>query len=247
MSRINRIGTALVVILIGAGCGGDGGSTTQQTDGGGGGNSGTTTAQPAASTTVGSVGSGSGASADVGECTITLTGDRNDTFTFPQSQFSLSTDYWMTDDDLQGVLDFLDDESGDTLEDYVARGEPVLAWLLLNCVDPDDLQYGLLVANTNDNTNDDFPMGPGTFPVSGGLFSADGPTGTVIASLGLGEEIYGTVEGSGELVISRWDRDRLEGTVTFHATEAFSEGDPLEVDVRMVFDYRCAVWHSICR
>lgn len=241
VSVLTRLGGITLVLLLGAACGGEAGNTTPTTAGGGDNRAVTTTSVAEGNTST------TESEREVGECTITLTGDRTNTLTFPQSQFSLSTDYWLTDDELQGVLDFLDDESGDTLEDYAARGEPVLAWLLLNCVDPDDLQSGVLVANTNDNTNDDFPMGPGTYPVSGGLFSADGPTRTVIANLGLGEEIYGTVEGSGELVISRWDRDRLQGTLTFHASEAFAEGAPLEVDVRMVFDYRCTVWYSACR
>ncbi len=247
MRQHGRIGVAAVLVLIAAGCGGDGIDTTQPTDDGAG-RTGTTTTQPTANTatTAGeSGGPSTGTTADVGECTIVLSGDITESLTHPQSEYSFTSDYWLTADALQEALDFFDlDED---YEDYVARGEPVTSWLLFNCVDRDNLENGVLVAATNTTNPDQFPLGPGTYPVSGGLFDADGPAGTVIANLGHDDALFDTVEGSGELIISRWDGDRLEGTVSFEAYEIFTEGDPQEVSVRVDFTYRChAPWHSAC-
>ena len=189
------------------------------------------------------------ASSGDGECTITVTGDLEETIVHPQSVFSFTTEYWATEEDLRDTVEFLgEDNAGGSYEELVARGEPIIGWFLYNCVDPDDLGTGVIVLPTNETTSDQFPMGPGTYEVSGGLFDTTGPAATVISSFSAtAEEQFGPVPGSGELVISRWDLQALEGTVAFDAVEAFPEGDPRTVNVKVEFTVVCSPQiHSAC-
>jgi hypothetical protein len=184
-----------------------------------------------------------------GECTITVTGDLEETHVFPQSVFTFTSDHWATEDELREIIEFLgEDNTEGSYEELVARGEPIVGWFIYNCVDPDDLGKGVLVLPTNETTPDQFPMGPGTYEVTGGLFDATGTPGTVISSFGMDdEELFGTVDGSGELVISRWDTEALEGTVTFDAVEAFVEDEPREINVAVDFTVMCQPgFHSGC-
>jgi hypothetical protein len=199
----------------------------------------TTTAIPSTTETAGET--------SPGTCTVVLTGDREETWTFPQAITSFSTDYWLSEEDLRETVEFLgEDITGGSYEDLVARGEAIITWLQVACSDPDNLIQGALVAPTNATRASDLPMGPGTYPISGGLFDADGPAGTMIADVTVNEdELYGTVAGSGALEITRWDLERIEGTYTFAARQAFAD-EPMEIDVAVTFSFGCASWFSGC-
>jgi hypothetical protein len=237
-ARWTSLAIAALIPLLAA-CGGDSG----------GGDGATSTA--ASTTTDGSSTSDGGgqpsASNDGSECTVTLAGDRDDTWTFPQAATSFSTDYWFSEEDLEETIDFLGTAADGTYDEIVERGDPIITFLQISCSDPDNLVQGALVTHTNTTVVSDIPMAPGSYPISGGLFDADGPAGTFIASLSVDDEVlYGTVDGSGSLEITRWDLEAIEGSFTFEVREAFAEDDPEEITVRVDFSFVCRDWFSGC-
>jgi hypothetical protein len=231
----------LLVACGGDGTGDDGTEPTSETTAPAGGETTTTTPDEDPPDSGGGGGSGTG-----GECTITVTGDREDSWTFPQSQYTFLSDRWASEDELRETVEFLgEDAAGGTYDEIVARGEPILGWFFYNCVDPENLELGVLAYPTNATTGDDLPMGPGTYPISGGLLGADGPAGTMSASINLGDDtVFGLVEDSGEVVITHWDLERLEGTISFDAGELFTE-DGETISVHVEFTVVCSA--SGCR
>jgi hypothetical protein len=187
------------------------------------------------------------AGSDEGECTITLSGDRDDTWTFPQDPYTTFSDYFMTEDELREMIEFLGEEAaGGTYEEIVARGEPIFSFLALGCYDPEETMPGVTLTHTNATTSSDLPMAPGSYPISGGFFEADGPAGTMIADFNVSDdELYGTVDGSGSLEITRWDSEVIEGTFGFDAKEAFVDSGR-EVRVEVTFSYRCPASPTGC-
>jgi hypothetical protein len=191
----------------------------------------------------------SGGETGGGECTITVTGGVEDTIVHAQSVFTFTSDHWTSEEDLRELVEFMgEDNVGGSYEEMVERGEPIVGWFLYNCVDPDDPSSGVIVYATNETGPDQFPMGPGTYEVSGGLFDAVGPVATVVSNFGVSaEEQFDPVPGSGELVISRWDTETLEGTIAFDGIESFAEGEPREINVMVEFTVICSPqFHSAC-
>jgi len=179
-------------------------------------------------------------------CTITVSGDLDATIEYPDSQFL--SDYWSSEDELRDYVEFLGEDIAEgTYEELVARGDPIFGWFILTCFDPQDPGPGVSVFHTNATTRDQFPMEPGTYPVSGGLFDAVGPTGSVITNFALTvEEQFDPVPNSGEVVISRWDGSKLEGVLTFDGVESLVEADPRMVSVVVDFAFECAPSHTAC-
>lgn len=182
-----------------------------------------------------------------GECTVTITGDREEVWTFEQAITSFSTDYWLSEEDLRSTVEFLGEEiTGGSYEEITGRGEPIITFLQISCSDPDNLIQGALVLPTNATRATDLPMGPGTYPISGGLFDADGEVRTMIADVSVNEdEVYGTAPGSGSLEITRWDLDGIVGSFSFAAREAFVD-DPQDIEVMVQFSFVCREWFSGC-
>lgn len=182
-----------------------------------------------------------------GECIVTVTGDREDTWTFAQSVYSVSTDHWMSEQELRDTVAALgEDVVGANYEELVAQGKPVVTFLSLSCVDPDQLLQGASVSHSDATTGADFPMGPGSYPITGGLLDGDLPAGTLFADFNVdSDELYGTVAGSGSLEITRWDMSRIEGSYAFDAVEAFVDS-PRQVRVSVTFSFACAGWFSGC-
>lgn len=205
----------------------------------------TTPAENAPETT-GAVSSGAG-SPSGGECTVVVTGDREETWTFEQNVYSMSSDYWMDEQELRDTVEFLgEDVTGGSYEEIVDRGEPIITFLSIGCVDADNLSQGALITPTNATRRTDFPMGAGNYPVSGGVFDANGPAATMIADFNVGpDELYGTVAGSGSLQITRRDLERIEGSYSFEAVEAFVD-QPRKVSVSVTFSFSCAGRFSGC-
>ena len=198
--------------------------------------------------TDGSTDSGqSGEDSQPGTCTVTVTGDRTESWTFDQDITSFSSDYWLGEEQLRETVEFLGEEiSGGSFEEIVASGRPVITFLSLSCSNPQDLVQGALVTHTNATRADDLPMAPGSYPISGGLFDAEGPAGTVIADFSVpDDELYGTVDNSGVLSISVWDRDLIEGSFAFDALEAFTD-NPKEVHVEVTFTFVCQGFVNDC-
>lgn len=181
------------------------------------------------------------ASAEGGSCTITVTGDVEQEVTYPQDPLSINTEYWLTEEQIRESIEFLEIE--DTYEDFESRDEPVMLWMEIACgaeYTQDTAGPSVLLASTDGTKGAQMPMGPGTYAVSGGIFDIVGTPGTVIAGFNLSpEEPFSTVDGSGELVITSWDKSSIEGTVTFEAEEAFVD-QPRHATVQMDFSYICA-------
>lgn len=182
-----------------------------------------------------------------GECTVAISGDREESWTFGQAITSFSTDYWLGEEELREVIEFMgEDITGGSFDELTASGVPIVTFLQISCSDPENLIQGALVTHTNATLTNDLPMGPGSYPITGGLFDADGPAGTMIADLSVNEdEIYGTVGGSGSLEISKWDRDSIEGSFSFAAREAFVDNAG-EIEVTVSFSFVCREWFSGC-
>jgi hypothetical protein len=253
--RHNRVRAGfLLIVILAAACGGDSSTTsvidgsepapaaTEPTAAGGG----VTTA--ASTTDAGSV--GGAAPAAGGTCTVTVTGDREESWTFSQDFTSFSSDYWISEEDLRETVEFLGEDIAEgSYEEIVARGEPIVTFLQVSCSNPDNLAQGALVLPGNATLAADLPMGPGVYPISGGLFSAaDVAAGEMIANFGVAEEdeLYGTVAGSGSLEIARWDRDRIEGSFSFDAQQTFVDENPKQVSVTVQFSFVCAATAGGC-
>jgi len=179
-------------------------------------------------------------------CAVTVSGDVDQTLDYPDSQFL--SDHWSSEEELRDYVEFLGEDIAEgTYDELVARGEPIVSWFLLTCFDPQDPGPGVQVFHTNATNRDQFPMEPATYPVSGGLFDANGPAGTVTTNLNLTlDDQFAPVPDSGEMVISRWDSSRLEGVLTFDGVETFPEGDARVVSVEVDFVFDCAPTHTAC-
>ncbi len=240
----------IVVLVLGMLVGACGGGTAEES--GPDPDVATTVQDPGAPTTMPSATEGTTATADDGtpaggECTVTITGDREETWTFGQSVYAMSSDYWLSEDDLRGTVEALGVEiSGGTYEELAERGEPVITFLSVGCLDPDDLILGASVTPTNLTRASDLPMGPGSYPITGGFFDADGAAGTIVGEFAVStDELYGTVPGTGSLEITRWDLERIEGSFSFDARESFVDS-PREISVSVTFSYQCGGWFSGC-
>lgn len=182
-----------------------------------------------------------------GSCTVEVTGDRELTWTFDQSIYSFSSDYWLSEGDLRDTVETIgEDNMGGSYDEIVASGKPVITFLQISCANPDDLIQGALITMTNATTSSDIPMGPATYPISGGVFDADGPAATAVAEFDVSsDELYGTIGGSGSLVLVRWDSTRIEGSYSFDAKESFVDS-PREVHVSVTFSFACDKYHTAC-
>lgn len=182
-----------------------------------------------------------------GTCTVEITGDWEASWTFEQSIYSVSSDYWTSEEVLRETVDALgEDIAGGSYEELVERGEPIITFLQVACTDPDNLLRSALVTHTNATKPADLPMGPGTYPIIGGVFDAAGSAGSVIAEFSTdGDEVYGTVPGTGELVIGVWDGQRIEGSFAFDVEELFVD-QPKKLRVNATFAFICDGWGSAC-
>ncbi len=237
--------TLAVILIIGA-CGGSGSDPTGVATTVGPPDTTSPTSSGGPTTTTGAAPGGSGSPAG-GECTVVVTGDREDTWTFEQSVYSVGSDYWMDEQELRDTVEYLgEDIAGGTYDEIVGRSEPIVTFLSVSCVDADDVGRGASITHTNATHRTDLPMGPGSYPIIGGVFDANGPAATMIASLGVGtDEVYGTVPESGSLEITRWDLERIEGSFSFQAVEGLVD-QPQEVSVTVEFSFVCDGWFGGC-
>ncbi|MEA2022947.1 MAG: hypothetical protein U9N79_01510, partial [Actinomycetota bacterium] len=202
------------------------------------------TTAPGSTTTTGATdGSNTddGAAPGSGECTVVVTGDREDTWMFEGgvNRVGIATDYWFSDEAMQAAVE----ELGGSYDEFVAKGEPLVSFLSIWCSasdDPMEPGQGVDVRATNATRSADLAMGPGSYAIVGGGGVIDeGPAGTMVADVMLVEdEIYETIVDSGSLEISRWDMAGIEGSFSFVAVEMFAE-DPKEIQVAVQFSLVC--------
>jgi|SRR3990170_849049 len=198
----------------------------------------TTTA--VATNTTGSTGTTAGSATTPsigGGCTVEATGTDPNSWTGPNDISAFTTDYWYTDDELRQQWDFLGDPTQGTFEEVVASGRPVFTFFLFNCQGPDQALVTLYVSDST--TRADFPVGPGTYPISTGFF---GGAEARPAEFGVlyspnSTEVW-SLDGEGTLNITEWNGERLVGNFAFDAVEEFSES-PGSVSVTGAFEITC--------
>lgn len=245
--KTTRVLALLVVVgLLMVGCSGETGTdadTTAVSDTASGATESDTEA-PESTTTTGDTDGGSadeGAASGPGECTVVVTGDREDAWTFEGgvNRVGIATDYWFSDDAIREAVE----ELGGSYDEFIEKGEALVAVLGVYCSESDDPMepgQGVDVRATNATRATDLPMGPGSYAVvGGGTVIDEGPAGTVIADVTVIEdEIYETIADSGSLEITRWDIQGIEGSFSFASREMFAE-DPKEIDVTVQFSLVC--------
>jgi len=175
------------------------------------------------------------------ECTVVITGDREETWNFEAgtNNLGIATDYWFSDETQRAAVE----ELGGSYEEFVEKGDPLVAFLGVYCSESDDAMEpgrGANVGAADATRATDLPMAPGIYPiVGGGTVSDEAPAGTMTADLAMvDDEIYETIVDSGSLEIDRWDNEGIEGSFSFAALEMFSE-DPKEIDVTIQFSVAC--------
>lgn len=233
---------AVLVASCGGGTGNPGLSTTSSA-GPGAGSSATSQPTKGPTTTGVAVSDENG-----GSCTVTVTGDLDLELSYDQSIYSMSSDYWTSDEDLRATVETLgEDIAGGSYDELVARGEPVVTFLALSCQDPDNLIEGALATHTNATRSPDIPMGPGVYPILGGLGSAgDDAPGSIIAGFGTDDDtLWSTADNSGSLEITKWDKSAIEGSFQFDAEELFVES-PRLIHVLVEFSFLCGGLHTGC-
>lgn len=183
-----------------------------------------------------------------GQCTVTVTGDLDLELSYDQSIYSMGSDYWTSEEDLRATVETLgEDIAGGSYDELTARGEPVVTFLSLSCQDPNNLVQGALATHNNATRRPDMPMGPGVYPISGGLGdAAEGQPGSIIAGFATDDDaLWGTVDNSGSLEITKWDMSAIEGSFQFDAEEGLVES-PRMIHVLVEFSFLCSGFHSGC-
>jgi hypothetical protein len=218
-----------------------GGGSDDGDDGGDGTGDGAASATPTSTVSDGGDASDGGGTAGDGECTVTMSGAMDESWTYPQAVTSFSTDYWLSDDALEAVADV----SEESFDDQMARGAQIVTLFQLSCTDPTTFTDGVYMAVTNDTTRSEIPMEAGSYAITGGLVDATGPTGTVFAEAVFdSDETWETVPGSGGLEIASWESGDIEGTLSFDAHPRSDATQTLHVEAS--FHFVCQVWFDNC-
>ncbi|MCZ7533637.1 MAG: hypothetical protein M5U23_09555 [Acidimicrobiia bacterium] len=226
-------------------------STNPPSDGGAGGT--TTSAQTGDTATSPPADEPSGAAA--GECTVTVSGDLEGSWTYPQTRLNnFSSDYWTTEQEEREALSIFDsDNSRGTYEEIIARGEPIVTFFTLGCGPDDDMGVGAALFSTEATVADQMPMGPGSYPISGDAFDlANGPPQTMMAFFTPESEpdsIWNVLD-AGSVEITKWDGTEVRGTFSLDAAESEAFVDnPRSIHVDGTFDYLCTeelMGHTPC-
>jgi hypothetical protein len=129
------------------------------------------------------------------------------------------------------------DEELDRLVDESMAEDPRLFILIINCYNGNEFTVSL--NPSVDATYADVPFEPGTYTIAGGsAIGSDASSTEFTALVTIGDGLYDLSE-PGQLVISRWDEEGIEGSFSFAATESFAEGAPKNVSVEAKFEFDC--------
>lgn len=183
-------------------------------------------------------------------CAITLTGARDEAWTYPQTIETFTTDYWFSDAYLEAVAD----TSEESFDAQMAQSAQIVTLLRIACVDSGTItsqgtylagRDGVNVAATSGTTRADIPAGPGSYAVAEGRLKLNGAAGTMFTEVVFeGDGRYETVPESGSLEIETWTSDHIEGSVTF---DAVLRGDPAQMlHVEVTFAFGCQPWFDNC-
>src|SRR5690606_19914729 len=133
------------------------------------------------------------ATAEGGTCTIRISGDLEEEVEYPQHPIAISTDHWLTEEQLRESAEFLEV----SYEDITAPDAPVLASLVVTSA-PDPLRASctaqegpaVMVMAPYRTKWSQTPMGAGTYAVSGNLLASDRAPGTVGVSFAYSDEEF---------------------------------------------------------
>jgi len=155
-----------------------------------------------------------------GGCTVEVTGDVSTSWTGPNDVSAFTTDYWYTEDELEQQFGIFGDPTAGTFDEVFGAGGPIFTFFLFNCTGPNGEAMNLTVSA--DATRADFPFGPGTYAITGGVFSGDEMGADEFAVLFAPNDTdFWGLDGTGTVTIAEWDGSRLTGTFAFNAREAF--------------------------
>jgi hypothetical protein len=215
--------------LVASACSGSGGDTT------------TTTGADTTTTTAGApITAPPGFDA---ACTVEVTGDEPRAWVGPDDD-AFASDHWQSEEELRVQYEFLAIQDDPPFEELLESGLPVFTYFLMSCVGVEGDTVAIFVSD--ETRRDDLPMTPGSYPISGGLFTAgDLPAGVFSASyLPATGTVWGE-EGSGTITITRWDLSRVQGSFAFVAEERFVDPSRV-VEVTGTFDFACTR-SEVCR
>ncbi|HSM02089.1 MAG TPA: hypothetical protein VK960_06630 [Acidimicrobiia bacterium] len=225
----------LVLTLLASACGDDDGGSVSSTSGTSG--PGTTllpgtTAAPGSTTAPPAGGDGG--------CAVTVTGGEERQWEGADDAYAFTTDYWYTEEELREQYDFFATEDSPPFEEVLASGESITALFLFNCtVSGGEVSDSISLFPSNATTRANLPFGPGTYEIGGGVLDAgEAPPGVFSAFYSPNSDDLWGQEGTGELVITRWDHERIQGTFSFTAEERLVD-DPRQVLVEGTFDLTC--------
>jgi hypothetical protein len=183
------------------------------------------------------------ASGDAG-CHVDVTGGLEASWDGPDDDAAVTTDYWYSEAELLQQVEIFAEEGTDPEAELATKletGEPIFSLLLMNCPGPDG--GALTFTHSSATTRATLPMGPGTYPLGGGLVGGEeGPAGTMSVLVVMpGEAEADSVwmpEGEGTFEITRWDNSGIEGSFSFGVAQSFVD-PPRQATVNGTFAFTC--------
>lgn len=183
------------------------------------------------------------AAADSNHCELAVTGDATASIKADapaggaQGKVAVSTDYWLSDDQLRTAARLLGDYGKLTPADKekkideAMKRDPRFMLLMMNCLADDG---GLILSAAGKYA--DVPMKPATYPIVPSSKAKAGElTGMFHLSPGGKRESY-SISEPGKLAITQFDKKGLAGTFTFGATQGKTKK---HVTVTGSFRYAC--------
>ncbi|MBI5158075.1 MAG: hypothetical protein HZA58_08715 [Acidimicrobiia bacterium] len=172
-----------------------------------------------------------------GGCTVEVTGDATATWTGPNDLSAFTSDYWYTEDELEQQFGMFGDPTEGTFDETLAAGGQIFTFFLFNCSGPNGELVNLTVSA--DATRADFPFGPGTYAITGGMFSGDEMGADEFSMLfAMNDTDVWGLDGAGTVTIAEWNGSRLAGSFTFNARESFVD-TPRHLAVTGSFEVTC--------
>ncbi len=219
-------GLLLGLVMVMGACGDDDGGLITTTVGG-----------TVATTTVAGGTTATSAATIGGGCTVEVTGDVTTSWTGPNDLSAFTTDYWYTEEELEQQFGMFGDTTEGTFDEVLAAGGQIFTFFLFNCSGPNGELVNLSVSTNA--TRADFPFGPGTYAITGGMFSGDEMGANEFSMLfAINDTDVWGLDGTGTVTIASWDGSRLTGTFAFDAAESFVT-TPRHLSVSGAFEVTC--------
>jgi hypothetical protein len=169
---------------------------------------------------------------------VTITGDIELEWEGSDNSSAIGTDHWLSEDERREILEALGNDD-DEIDEFIEEGRPIISVLVLNCTG-DGTNENITLLPSGDTTLHDVPQGEGVYPIADGLLGGTAEPGGFSVFFAVEDEgLIATASGEGELVITHWDDERIEGEFTFGIEESFATGDPRTAQVHGTFEFTC--------